>query len=86
MKKFTKKEFQQFSLKKRYELLRKEGEYIGARIHGSHRVHLYSLRGYFVELWIILLLNEVQWIEIQENQRILNEYVKDINIHHELDF
>ena len=84
MEKYTKKEFKKFSLNTRYKLLKQDGEYLGTRLFGSHRVSLYAIYGFFVEMWIILFLDKVQWIEIQENQSIINEYIKDLDIKKDL--
>lgn len=76
----TKKEFKKLKLGDRYNALRKDGDYIGGLLTNSHRRYLYSYNGFFVELWVLVSFNQIQWIEVQENQSILNEYVKDINV------
>lgn len=68
------------SLSKRYEVLKEQGEHIGVRQLGDHRVHLYAVSTFFVEMWILFCINEVRWIEIQENQSILNEYTDGIDL------
>ncbi|WP_107039830.1 hypothetical protein [Brumimicrobium mesophilum] len=76
----TKKEFTTMSLQERYEILKKHGEYAGVRQLGDHRVHLYAVSSFFVEMWILFCINEIRWIEIQENQSILNEYTDRIDL------
>jgi hypothetical protein len=76
--------FRKLKIEERYRILRDQGEYIGARIQGSHRVHLFSFSGFFVEVWILISLNQVHWIEIQENQAIINEYTRDIDVRKDL--
>jgi hypothetical protein len=80
MHKLTKKEFRKCSLVKRYDLLKKEGEHIAARQSGVHRIHLFSMFGFFVELWIIISLDQVQWIEIQENKSIIESYSNQVEV------
>ncbi len=80
MHKLTKKEFRKCSLAKRYNLLKKEGEHIAARQSGVHRIHLFSIFGFFVEIWIVISLDQVQWIEIQENKSILESYSDQVEI------
>lgn len=53
-----------------------EGEYLGSRQHGGHRVHLYRMQGFYCELWMRLGWNAVEWIEVARNTDILSEYVK----------
>lgn len=68
------------SLQKRYEVLKNKGEYVGVRQLGDHRIHLYAVSNFFVEMWILFCINEIRWIEIQNNQSILNEYTDNIDI------
>lgn len=80
-----KQTFRKLKMEERYTTLRDNGEYIGARIQGSHRVHLFAYATFFVEVWILISLNQVHWIEIQENQSIINEYAKNIDVRKDLD-
>ncbi len=80
----TKEEFGKCRLVRKLELLRSDGLYVGARELPSHRVHLFSLGGYFVEMFVLKTLNQVQWIEVQENTAILQEYTEDLDWKDEL--
>jgi hypothetical protein len=73
-------EFNRVSIEKRLAILQSDGEFIGSRNIPSHHVYLYSLNGFFVELYIINSLNQIQWIEIQTNKQILSEYIRDIDL------
>ncbi|PKR80263.1 hypothetical protein CW751_10435 [Brumimicrobium salinarum] len=84
MHKYDKKEFRSLSLPKRYRVVQEEGEYIGVRQLGDHRVHLYAVCGFYVELWILFSIQQIHWIEIQENQSIINEYGSNINVRKDL--
>lgn len=72
------------TLRKRYKTLKEQGEYVGVRQLGDHRVHLYAVSSFFVEMWILFCINEVRWIEIQGNQSILNEYADSIDLKKDL--
>lgn len=76
----SKKEFRKLSLADKYVLLKKEGEYIGGRQQGAHRRYLFLYNKYYIELWQIISLNQVQWIEIQENKNIVAEYVEKLKL------
>lgn len=80
MHKLTKKEFRKSTIGKRYNLLKKDGEHIAARQSGVHRIHLFSIYGFFVEIWIVISLDQVQWIEIQENQSIIESYSDQVDV------
>lgn len=69
-------EFRQLSIQKKLELLKKYGNYIGARDLPSHFVYLYGYNGFFVEVYRLKTLNQIQWIEVQTNSDLLSEYVK----------
>lgn len=84
MHKYSKKEFRSLTLAQRYNVIKKQGDHIGVRQLGDHRVHLYAVSNFFVEMWILFSINQVQWIEVQENQSILNEYADDIDVKKDL--
>jgi hypothetical protein len=73
-------EFIGLSLQKRLEILQEQGDFIGARTIPSHRVYLYAVHSFFVELYVLSSLNQIQWIEVQTNKQILAEYTKDIDL------
>ncbi len=82
--KISKSEFRKLSIEKRYMLLKTDGEHIAARMQGVHRIHLFGISGFFVEVWIVISLNQVHWIEIQENQSILADYASRVDMKKEL--
>ena len=80
MSKLTKKEFRSSSLIRRYTLLKEDGVHIAARQSGVHLIHLFAIYGFYVEIWIVISLDQVQWIEIQENKSIINSYSEKVNV------
>lgn len=82
--KISKSEFRKLSIEKRYMFLKTDGEHIAARMQGVHRIHLFGISGFFVEVWIVISLNQVHWIEIQENQSILADYASRVDMKKEL--
>lgn len=85
MDKLTKKEFQKLSLNERFKLLKKHGEHIAVRQKSIHLIHLFSIYNFYVEVWILMSFNQLQWIEIQNNKSIINSYIDNINIRKHLD-
>lgn len=59
----------------RLDAVRAEGEYLGSRVHGGHRVHLYRMDGFFCEVWMRLGWDQAEWIEVARNTEVLSEYV-----------
>ncbi len=76
----TSSEFSSLSITKRLHLLKKNGEFVGTRIIPSYQVSLFTLHGFYVELFVLRSLNQVQWIEVQTNKQILIEYTKNIDL------
>lgn len=85
MDKLTKKEFQSLSLNKRFQLLKKHGGHIAVRQKSVHLIHLFSIYNFYVEVWILLSFNHIQWIEIQDNKTIINSYADNIDLKKHLD-
>jgi hypothetical protein len=80
----TREVFLKLNLIQKIEKLKSDGNYIGARERDIHRIHLYAFFGYFIELWILKSLNQIQWIEVQTNEDILALYVHDLNLEQDL--
>lgn len=69
-------DFIRLSRQRRLDAVRAEGEYLGSRGHGGHRVHLYRMDGYFCEVWMRLGWDQVEWIEVARNTEVLADYVR----------
>lgn len=76
----TQEEFKRLTIHHRYAILKSEGDYIGARDLPQHFAYLYAFHGYFVEVYMIKSLNQIQWIEVQTNRDILQEYVDRLDL------
>jgi hypothetical protein len=80
----NKREFKKASLVQRYNELKNNGEHAGVRQQGAHNIHLFTYNGFYVEIYILISFNQVHWIEIQENQGIINSYAEKIDIKKDL--
>ncbi len=74
------KEFSKLSIYQKINLLKKEGEHIGAREYPSHFIHLFTFKSFYIEVFIIKNLNQIQWIEIQSNKYVLELYVQKLDL------
>ncbi len=72
--------FGKLSLQKRYSILKQEGEFVGSRISGEHMVSLFTCNGFFVEVWKLTGLNQIRWIEVQDNKTVLQEYSDQVEL------
>ena len=73
-------DFTKLSIEKRLEILKDQGDFIGSRSLTSHRVYLYAVNNFFVEMYVLSSLNQIQWIEVQTNKQILAEYTRNIDL------
>ena len=74
------KQFKKLSLQKKYHLIQNQGEYIGSRHYSSYFIHLFQVDQNYIEIWVLLGINKIHWIEVQQNQNIINEYVERVDI------
>lgn len=75
-----KEDFRRLKLKKRYQLVSKEGKYLANRIHGGFSCRLYDLFGFYVEVWKPVGINIIQWIEIVNRDEIIDSYLENFEI------
>lgn len=71
----TKKEFKKLRLSGRYAAVKKGGIHLASRDFNGYFVHLFSLDNFYIEVWILIGLGQIRWIEIQENQSQIDLYV-----------
>lgn len=75
-----KDEFIKLSTPQRMELIWKEGEFISEKVYYDNNISLFLVDTYLVEVFFNRIYKEIVSIEIQENNQILFEYVKDIEL------
>ncbi|MBR9831255.1 hypothetical protein GYB57_03825 [bacterium] len=75
MNKIKPEEFKKLSLVQRYKLLQERGNFIASRQHGGHLCHLFAFDGFYVEMYKVIGMNQVQWIEVVKNDRTLDSYL-----------
>lgn len=80
----SKKEFKKSKIAIRCHELKSYGTHVSARQQGIHNIHLFTYNGYYVELWILISFNQVHWIEVQENQGIINSYADNVDVRKDL--
>lgn len=80
-----KQAFQKLKLARKYELIKADGEHIAARIYNTYNVHLFSYNKYYVEVWYRLSLNQIAYIEVVNDERILDNYLDNLNINEDLE-
>jgi len=71
----SKTKFRQLSITQKGEYVFQEGKYIGFRKYYNHRINLYSLSDFFVEVWYIPAENKIEKIEVLESEKTLDLYI-----------
>lgn len=67
-------------LSKRYNVVRKQGNYLASRFFESWHVHLYALADFKVEVWYRVGLNHLAYIEVVGNEDTLKAYLDEIDL------
>lgn len=80
----SKDEFQRLTLEQKYRRLEKDGDFIASRIYLGFNVHLFSLYGFYVEMWQRISLSNIEYIEILNRKETLQEYTGHINLNKDL--
>ena len=75
-----KEEFIKLSFEDKTEFLWKYAEIVSEKVYYECNITLFLLDGFYIEVFYNRNLNEIVGIEIQENDQILYEYVKDLNL------
>lgn len=76
----NKEEFIELTFEDKTEFLWKYAEIVSEKAYYECNITLFLLDGFYVEVFYNRILNEIVGIEIQENDQILYEYVKDLNL------
>jgi len=76
----TRDEFIKLTIPQKMEQLWTEGEFISEKAYYDNNISLFLMDNFLVEVFFNRSYNDVVSIEIQENNQILFEYVKDIEL------
>jgi hypothetical protein len=76
----TKLEFKKMKLPMRYNYLKSNGVHLASREFSGYFVHLFALHNFYVEVWMLIGLDQIRWIEIQENQSQIDLYVDKLDL------
>ncbi len=71
----SKTKFRQLSITQKGEYVFREGDYIGLREYYNHKINLYSLFDFFVEVWYFPAENKIEKIEILESEKTLDLFI-----------
>lgn len=73
-------EFNSLNKENQFELLNNYGLFAGNRQYYNHRVNLYSINKFFVEVQYIPQENKIDFIEVIESNSVIKLYSDRVNI------
>lgn len=76
----TPTEFRKLNLAGRYAAVKKDGIHLASREFNAYFVHLFSFHNLYVEVWVLIGINQIRWIEVQENQSQIDLYVEKFDL------
>ncbi len=76
----TTNEFRKLKLAGRYAAVKKDGVHLASREFNAYFVHLFSLHNFYVEVWVLIGIDQIRWIEVQENQAQIDLYVEKLDL------
>jgi len=75
-----KENFIELNLQEKIDHLNIYGELIAEKVYYEYNISLILIENFYVELFYNRHLNQIVGIEIQENNQLLFEYVKDVDL------
>ena len=76
----TETEFNSLSKKNQFELLNNYGLFAGNRQYYNHRVNLYSIHKFFVEVHYLPQENKIDFIEVVEFRKVIKLYSELVTV------
>lgn len=76
----TQDQFIKLNFEDKTEFLWKYAELVSEKAYYECNITLFLLDSFYVEVFYNRVLNEIVGVEIQGNDQILYEYVKDLNL------
>lgn len=73
-------EFNSLTKESQFELLNNYGLFVGNRLYYNHRINLYSINKFFVEVHYEPNANQIDKIEAVSNDWVNNGYWKQISL------
>ena len=79
----TQYEYNDLSNQKKMKLASYEGTFLQNRLEGEYGINLYSVYGFYAEVWLQRKNNEVEKVRTFTQLHHLEPYLKTININYE---
>ena len=73
-------EFAKLSTVRQLQILKCDGTFLANRMFTGYIVSLFSLHGFYVEMWKRVGLSSVDYIEVVREQSILDRYLDNLDV------
>jgi hypothetical protein len=74
------RQFKEFELNERMDIVNLQGTYVGNRSCYNHTINLYTVYGFFVEVWYAKFENRITKVQVANRQLVDLYYSDRINI------
>lgn len=74
------RQFKEFDLNQRMDIINLNGIYVGNRSYYNHSINLYSVYGFFVEVWYANFENRITKIQVAQRELVELYYLDSISI------
>ena len=74
------RQFLEFDLNERMDIINLNGLFVAQRSYYNHAINLYTIYGFFVEVWYAKFENRITKIQIAQRPLVEKFYLSKINI------
>lgn len=73
-------QFKEFDLNQRMNIVNLNGKYSGVREYYIHKINLYAVYGFFVEVWYNPIENKITKVQVANRELVELMYADRVNI------
>ncbi len=81
----TPSQYKEFDLNERMDIVNLHGSFVGSRSYYNHSINLYTVYGFFVEVWYANYENRITKVQVANRQLVDLYYSDRVNISSLLD-
>ncbi len=74
------RQFKEFDLNERMDIVNLNGKYVGVREYYAHKINLYAVYGFFVEVWYFPAENKITKVQVANRELVDLMYADKVNI------
>jgi len=74
------RQFKEFNLNERMDIINLNGGYVGMRSYYAYRINLYTIYGFFTEVWYDTIENRITKIQVANRELVDKIYSDKVNI------